>query len=495
MNIMIVFPALCLYDIWLQRGSSNCLVACFSNNLKSKYDVEEAVESKTSFIHRILSFYYSFTHRFRWVVLLASLVAITVCTVFALKLQLPETSEVRLLPEGHPLELHFIWRANILAHTFFFSAGTGVQVVWGIEPYDNGKRNDPDSLSVLKLDSTFDASSAEAQMYLKSFCESFFDTDFASKPTSDYICPFERFDSWLQLESVAPESSTAYSSNCGDASSLPMDSSLFDKCILAWSREVGEENNLGYDDKLRIVRIRSQSKTSWTDPYNKIDKEWNSFENFISTSSATAPSGVNRPFHVSGQWWWYDTNGQMLKTAIGSAAIALGFSGVVVLFASRSPVLTVFSAISILYVLAATTSSLVAAGWSLGFLESICFAILIGISCDFVIHFGHAYIKFDGDVSKDERTKYAVIHMGPSILAAAVTTFSASLVMMFCKIVFFTKFALILLMTVVHATIGSFVVYIVFLDTFGPSEPTKFFDRFLKSKKNDPKSEERSPID
>jgi 5-methyltetrahydrofolate--homocysteine methyltransferase len=492
MNIMIVFPALCLYDIWLQRGSSNCLIACYSKNLQSKKDIEEAVETKTSFIHRILTFYYNFVHKFRWAVLLVSLAAIIVCTVFALKLQLPETSEVRLLPEGHPLELHFMWRANILAHTFFFSAGTGVQVVWGMEAYDNGKQNDPDSLSVLKLDSSFDASSSEAQLYLKNFCDIFFDTDFALKPTPDYICPFESFDSWLQVESAALDPSSQYTSNCGNASSLPMDPNLFDKCILAWSQAVGENNILGYDDKLRIIRVRSQSRTSWTDPYNKIDKEWNNFEDFLAASSATAPSGVNRPFHVSGQWHWFDTNGQMLKTAIGSAAIALGFSGVVVLFASRSLVLTVFSAVSILYVLAATTSSLVAAGWSLGFLESICFAILIGISCDFVIHFGHAYIKLDGDLCKEERTKYAVIHMGPSILAAAATTFSASLVMMFCKIVFFTKFALILLMTVVHATIGSFVVYIVFADIFGPSEPTKFFDRFLKLKKNDSKTDEGS---
>lgn len=484
MNVMIVFPALCLYDIWLQRGSSNCCVACYSQNLQNGSDVEKSDSSKPSIIHRVLTTYYNFIHTFRWGVLLASLIAITVCVIFALKLKLPETSEVRLLPEGHPLELHFKWRTNILAHTFFFSAGTGVQILWGILPYDNGKQNDPDSLSVLKLDSAFDASSTEAQTYLLNFCDDFFDSGFALKPTSDYICPINSFDFWLQSESVAAVPTDAYSLNCNGASSLPMDNAFFDKCILAWSQEISETNILGYDDKLRIIRVRSQSTTKWNDPYNKIDKEWNNFENYLAASSKSAPSGVNKPFHVSGQWWWYDTNGQMLKTAIGSAGIALGFSGLVVLIASRSIVLTIFSAISIMYVLGATTSSLVAAGWRLGFLESICFAILIGISCDFVIHFGHAYIKFEGNVSKEERTKYAVIHMGPSILAAGVTTFSASIVMMFCKVVFFTKFALILLMTVVHATIGSFVVYIVFGDVFGPSEPTKLYDRIFGVKKS-----------
>lgn len=116
-------------------------------------------------------------------------------------------------------------------------------------------------------------------------------------------------------------------------------------------------------------------------------------------------------------------------------------------------------------------------------LEAVCFAILVGISCDFVIHFGHAYNYLPGNTSKYERTQYAVTHMGPSILAAAFTTFAAAITMLFCQITFFNKFALILLMTILHATIASFVIYIVLTDCFGPSEPTKCFDGiFMKIK-------------
>lgn len=39
---------------------------------------------------------------------------------------------------------------------------------------------------------------------------------------------------------------------------------------------------------------------------------------------------------------------------------------------------------------------------------------------------------------------------------------------------------MILLMTIVHATIGSFVIYIVLTDLFGPSEPTKLIDGLLR---------------
>lgn len=74
-------------------------------------------------------------------------------------------------------------------------------------------------------------------------------------------------------------------------------------------------------------------------------------------------------------------------------------------------------------------------------LESVCFAILIGVSCDFVIHFGHAYSSLPGDRSRHERSKYAVIRMGPSILAGAFTTICAAVVMLFTVITFFQKFA------------------------------------------------------
>jgi|Transcript_26915 predicted RND superfamily exporter protein len=77
---------------------------------------------------------------------------------------------------------------------------------------------------------------------------------------------------------------------------------------------------------------------------------------------------------------------------------------------------------------------LVASGWTLGFLESICFAIAIGISCDFVIHFAHAYGSLDGDENRSERTKYSLIRMGPSILAAAFTTACSATVMIFTTI-------------------------------------------------------------
>ena len=169
----------------------------------------------------------------------------------------------------------------------------------------------------------------------------------------------------------------------------------------------------------------------------------------------------------------------MLETAYTSAAIAMGAAASVILFSSRSFMLTLFATITVGYVLTSVTAMLVAAGWTLGFLESILFAILIGISCDFVIHFSHAYAALEGHTPRGERTRYALISMGPSILAAAFTTFAASMVMLGTIITFFEKFAIILFLTILQSTIGSFVVFLVMVDCIGPTDPTYLVDHML----------------
>lgn len=151
----------------------------------------------------------------------------------------------------------------------------------------------------------------------------------------------------------------------------------------------------------------------------------------------------------------------------------------VILVSSRSIMLTLFATVTVGYVLTSVTAVLVALGWSLGFLESILFAILIGISCDFVIHFSHAYASLQGHTPRGERTRFALISMGPAVLAAAFTTFAAATVMLFTVITFFEKFAVILFLTIAQSTVGSFVVFLVIVDAIGPANPTALIDSAL----------------
>ena len=124
------------------------------------------------------------------------------------------------------------------------------------------------------------------------------------------------------------------------------------------------------------------------------------------------------------------------------------------------------------------------AGWELGFLEWVCFAILVGISADFVIHLSNSYCQLSGHCSKEERTRYALMSMGPSILGAALTTFTVAFMMLFCEVIFFVKFAQMLIVTILYALVGACAFYVVIVDIAGPAEPTQTVDRILSCVSN-----------
>jgi predicted RND superfamily exporter protein len=62
-------------------------------------------------------------------------------------------------------------------------------------------------------------------------------------------------------------------------------------------------------------------------------------------------------------------------------------------------------------------------------------------------------------VSRKERTRYAILHIGPSIIGSAFTTLSTSIIMMFTENEFYRKFGTMLIVTILQALIGSFVVF------------------------------------
>lgn len=216
------------------------------------------------------------------------------------------------------------------------------------------------------MDDTFDASSTEAQTYLLGFCDRLFDTDIAQPLNTEYLCPINEFDAWLKNQSSSTNKTEAYTNNCNNAMEIPMSENDFDNCIISWSELTKNKNILEKQGKVKIIRLRVKNGVSWDSPFAVMDEFWNRFEKFLEGERSIAPATTNKMFHTAGAYWWYDTNISMLQTAIGACIIAIIFSTVIVLISSRSVTLTIFSTICITYVLAATTSSLVGFGWSLG---------------------------------------------------------------------------------------------------------------------------------
>ena len=524
MDVALIFPCLCIYDGY--RENPNCcitfqscrkaplevedtLVVDSANttqvvtksrgmddtqefNLAIMEDSSDSVEAneqpaagadvddrdpkgekdfRISLIRRVLLAYYNFLHKCRWPLLAASLVAFGVCVYYALKLDLPTSSDVRLLGPGHEFEQAYEWRQSILYNVLSKEGGSRAYTIWGVVPADTGDRNDPASWSTLELDESFDPSTTDAQVYLRDYCPRFFNQSFGGLPEPDYQCAMNRFDSWLQGQYASVEFNTnvtdaAYLEHCDGSTGLPMKSDAFHACMSAWSKEDSKMDVLEREGIVTVIVFPFSSRVRYDSQNDLLEAEWNLIENWMKDDQETAPAEAGNAFFSSFDFWWYvilcpllccffvDELASFLcllitiyttplgmiqiskcsskyfmcfafiwrmsssylvvsfapnRTAYGSAGIAIAASAIVILLSSRSLVMTLFSVLSIGYVLASVTSMMVAAGWTLGFLESICFAILIGVSVDFVIHFSHAYVALPGNVAREIRTKHALI--------------------------------------------------------------------------------------
>merc|ERR1712091_172644 len=206
-------------------------------------------------------------------------------------------------------------------------------------------------------------------------------------PRDNFVCPINKFDQWLKNMAFFGLSDPVYVNNCGSPAGIPVASDKFHDCLSTWALMVQEVDILSKDGVVKYMRVPFRNPAVFTDPYDVLQEQKEAIEEWMSESNDEAPEGVNKAFFTGITYHWHDTNGSIQKSAYQGAGISLAASAGITLLSSRSVVLTVFTTATIFYILVSVTSFLTAFGWTLGFLESICFSILIGVSVDFVIHF------------------------------------------------------------------------------------------------------------
>jgi hypothetical protein len=100
--------------------------------------------------------------------------------------------------------------------------------------------------------------------------------------------------------------------------------------------------------------------------YKDLDVAWKMLDKVMTEQNAKAPKGVEKAFAASFDYWWYDTNGSLLSTAVGGIFIALGAAFVVLLWSTRSLPITLFGVFTIAFILSTVTAVLVASDWTMG---------------------------------------------------------------------------------------------------------------------------------
>jgi hypothetical protein len=249
-------------------------------------------EERPSLIRRIIFKYYKTLHFSRWGILVLTMAAMGYCGYVASKLELPPTSDVRILDESIEYEKNYEWRKNLFSTDLIKQAGSAACVLWGARPADTGNHNNPNELSQLVLDDSFNPSSETAQIDLKQVCDDLFADDFADAIFENYDCSINQFESWLSMQSNSSNPDAEYLLNCAGANRLPVAQEVFHDCIIAWRELSGDLHVFHRNGVVEMMMIPYQSRVRYDSAFSVLTDEWNLIESWMDDKSKIVHPGV-----------------------------------------------------------------------------------------------------------------------------------------------------------------------------------------------------------
>ncbi|CAF1168574.1 unnamed protein product [Adineta ricciae] len=104
---------------------------------------------------------------------------------------------------------------------------------------------------------------------------------------------------------------------------------------------------------------------------------------------------VKHGWFVSPQFLFYDLMREVIRGTYTSLIFSMLFAFVVLLLTSGNIVITLYAILTIIFIIADTVGIFVLCGWELSILETIIIIMSVGLSVDFTVHYGVAYIKAD----------------------------------------------------------------------------------------------------
>ena len=110
---------------------------------------------------------------------------------------------------------------------------------------------------------------------------------------------------------------------------------------------------------------------------------------------------------------------------------------------------------------------MVMSGWEMGASESVAMVVTIGFSVDYVCHLAAHYVH-SGEKLRYYRSTEAITDMGVSIFSSGITTLGSGFFLFGCTIIFFQKFAIVIVSTVLFSLAYALIYFQALCHVIGP---------------------------
>lgn len=393
----------------------------------------------------------------------------------------------RLTPPNEP-EVWFQRRHMATKVNKLFDDGYGsndatyyptLSIVWGMDKIKRGKSFDPyvphKSRGDVKYSSNpiaLHTPQAQAQVLsacdnLVTFnCESGCDGETLTQPNST-LCFLREFETWHAAE---------YSEPMDGLESTEFNSRLRvfrDTTTPANPDYSSWENYIGFvDNELRFIRLDSSLSMGQEESIVKKRMVIRRTNKFVSQyCRQIEDSGLPDVWQFSYAWIWYKSQQSLVTGLLTGMAIAFPVAFITLVFATQNVVLAFFAIVTIGFIVSSVLGLAWLLGWALGIKESVAGVIVIGLSVDYTIHLGHLFDSARHEqnlYSREDKFVFAMVSMGPTVLAGAVTTAGAAIFLLLCQLTFFTQMGILILATIISSLIYSLFFYMPLLYTLGP---------------------------
>ena len=354
----------------------------------------------------------------------------------------------------HPFEVYYRdMRMRFEFSNALLSSGEGMDLyfTWGITPVDNGNWLNPFSMGHLVLE-PFDPFSPDAQKWMVDFCEALKNESFIAESMRDVACSYNVHWDVLEDECFYPLLNTSIYPCC--QSQTPANSSLFADCLpycvlingyntgLTLGNHVFDAQN---DVKAFTIQISSSEPFSAV--FSVMKDFYNVLNDFMKAALQTAPSSLERGFFY-GPFEFYDLQAFLVQGTYISLMLSMAIALFFLFITTWNGWISVYAIITIFFCITVVVACLVGMGWELNVVESAIVTLAVGLSIDFTIHYGVAYIQSE-EQSREAKVHEALVRVGSSVSMAALTTFVAGLSLMPSRLIAYRQFGSFLMIVVV----------------------------------------------
>ncbi|XP_072163988.1 protein dispatched homolog 1-like [Diadema setosum] len=409
--------------------------------------------------------------RFLWLFLFSSLIVVSFVVIFVFPgLTFPTRGGLQLYKLSHPFEIY----DHVLKDEFDFERAKlshlPIIVVWGVVPIDNGNHWDPYDRGYLVMDKSFNLLQPDSQMWLLDFCSSVRNQSFYQNSTLVYEdCFVESLKEFLE-EPCANGSAEAWRFPCCGKThdDFPYPPDLFDecteklmtlRCTPGFCSPAMPGPRFDANNSIVTLIVQFGSSVLGRFEYEETKIFWDDASSWVSSQVASAPPGLQSGWFATisdSQPYFLDNTLSFANGAINSSGYSILIAAVVVLFTTRNLVIVALVVLSIGGAVATTVASLVFAGWELNVFEASMLALIVGLSVDFTLHYGVAYLRASG-VGRSARSEHAISTLSSANTMAALSSFMAGALMLPATVLTFRQLGIALQVTMVSSwSFGTF---------------------------------------